>query len=189
MMKKLFVLMMALIMTLSFAACGGDSDDNSSSNDSNTEETIDLVEVTGNGLSFMLPSDIKYAQTSESNGAMIYANEERTVVITVGVLTEAVFTSDDINDDILLVALSAGSGLSDGSLESSRTIEHDNGISVVGFGKGTLPNGVEMNSVIQYFFPADGSGYYAISYLYAVDADSSLEDTIDQVVSSLKVSD
>jgi hypothetical protein len=180
MMKKLLVLIMAMVMTLSLAACGGETDSTAA------EEAIELVEVTGNGLSFNLPDDIKYAKTDDNFGSMLFADEESTTVITLGALTEDPVTSADITDDILLAALSAGSGLSDGSLESSSTMEHDGGTSVVGFGKGTLPNGMEMNSVIQYFFPADGSGYHAISYLYVVDAESSLEDTIEQVVSSVK---
>lgn len=192
MMKKLLVLMMALVMTLSLVACGGDqnstnadSDITPSSSDSNTEKSIDLVEVTGNGLSFMLPADIKYAKTIDNSGSMIFANDENTAVITLGVLTEDSLTSADITDDVLLAVISAGGALSDGSLESSRTIEHDDGTSVVGFGKATLQNGMVMNSVIQYFFPVDG-GYYAISYQYIIDAGNSLEDTIEQVVSSVK---
>ena len=190
-MKKLLVLMMALVLTLSLAACVenntvSDSDITPSSSDSNTEESIDLVEVTGNGLSFKLPADIEYAKTDENFGSMFFTNDENTVVITLGVLTEDSTTSADITDDVLLAALSGGGGFSDGSLESSRTIEHDDGTSVVGFGKGTLPNGMVMNSGIQYFFPKDGGGYHAISYLYVVDAGSTLEDTIVQVVSSVK---
>lgn len=193
MMKKLLVLMMAIVMTLSLAACGGDqnpaaadTDTTPASSVQNTEESIDLAEVTGNGLSFKLPADIKLAKTDDNTGSMIFANDENTAVITLGGLTEDLITSTDITDDVLLAALSAGGGLSDVSLESSRTMEHDGGTSVVGIGKGTLSNGMDMISAIQYFFHADGSGYHAISYLYVVDAGSSLEDTIEQVLSSVK---
>jgi hypothetical protein len=178
-MKKLLILMLALVMTLSLAACGGDQN-------STTSESIDLVEVKGNGLSIRVPADFKYAKTDENIGSMIFANEEKTAVIVLGTLTEDSITSADITDDVLLGALATDSGLSDGSLESSRTIKHDGGTSVVGFGKGKLGNGTVMNSVIQYFFPADDSGYYCIAYLYGVDAGSSLEDTIEQVVSNVK---
>lgn len=194
--KKLQVLMMVLAMTLCLAACGepqnattGDSGSTPSStpSESNTEEPIDLVEATGNGLSIMLPADIKYAKTDDNSGTMLFTNEENTVVVSLGALTEDnSVTSADISNDVLLNALSASGGLSDASLESSNTIEHDDGVSVVGFGKGTMSNGLAMNSVVQYYFPADGSGYYAIGYLYRVDAGSSLEDTIEQVVSSVK---
>lgn len=193
-MKKLLVPMMALVMTLSLAACGGeqnsttvDSEITASSSDSNMEESIDLVENTGNGLSLKMPADIKYAKTDDNLGSMIFTNSENTAVITLGVLTKDSITSADITDDILLAALSGNGGLSDGSLERSQKIKHDGGTSVVGFGKGTLSSGTDVNSVIQYFIPEDGSGYYAISYLYVVDAGSSLEDTIEQVVSSVKI--
>lgn len=194
MMKKLLVIMMAMILTLNLVACGGDqssatadTDTTPSSSDSNTEESIELVEVTGNGLSFNLPADMEYAKTDDNTGSMLFANEESTAVVTLGVMTEDSITSADITEDVLLASLSAGGGLSDVSLESSRMMEHDDGTSVVGIGKGTLQNGTVMNSAIQYFFPADGGGYHAISYLYVVDAGSSLDDTIEQVLSSVKI--
>ena len=194
-MKKLLVLMMALVMTLSLAACGGDKnptaatpattpDTTPSSSAPNTSESIDFVEFTGNGLSFALPIDFEYVQTDENTGGMIFANEERTAVVTVGVKTEDAGTSADITDDLLLAALSAG-GLSDATLNSSGAVEQDGGTSVVGFGKGTMKNGTVMNSVLQYFYPADGV-YHVISYLYAVDAGSSLDDNIELVLSTVK---
>ena len=192
--KKLLVPMMALVMTLSLVACGGeqnsaaaDSEITASSSDSNIEQSIDLVENTGNGLSLKMPADIKYAKTDDNLGSMIFTNSENTAVITLGVLIKDSVTSADITDDILLAALSGGGGLSDGRLERSQTIEHDDGTSIVGFGKGTLSSGTAVNSVIQYFIPKDGSGYYAISYLYVADAGSSLDDTIEQIVSSVKI--
>lgn len=176
-MKKLLVLMMALVMTLSLAGCGGDE----------KEGSVSLVDVTANGLTIKLPNDIKYVITNETNGAMIYANDESTAIITISAMAVDPVTSSDITDDVLLVALTAGGGLSDGALEKSRTIEHeDGGKSVVGFGKGALSNETDMNSVIHYYFPADGSGYHVISYLYVVDAGSSMENTIEQVISSIK---
>jgi len=154
--------MLALVMTLSLAACGGESttaENTPASSDPNTEKSIDLVEVTGNGLSFMLPADIKLAKTDETTVSMLFTNDENTVVITLSVLIEEPVISADMTDDVLSVAVTAGSGLSDGSFERSLTLEHDDGsTSVVGFGKGTLSNGMAMNSVLQYFFPADG-GY------------------------------
>ncbi len=197
-MKKLLVYMMASAMTLSLAACGGEENTTattptntsttaSSSSAQNTSAPIDFVEITGNGLSFALPADIKYVKTDENSGSMIFANDKSTAVITLGVETEDTVTSTDITDDVLLAALSAGGGLSDATLESSGTVEQDGGTAVVGFGKGTLSNGTVMNSVIQYFFPADGSGYHAISYLYAIDGGSSLDNTIEQVLSTVKI--
>jgi len=169
--------MMILVMALSFVACGGDEN----------SKTGDLVEVTGNGLSFKLPADIKHVKTDENYGSMLFTNEERNVVVTLGAMTEEALTSAEITDEFLFTVLSVANKLSDASFESSRTIEHDDGTSVVGFGKGTMSNGREMNSVIQYFFPADGGGYYAISYIYEVDAGTSLEANIEQVVSSVKI--
>lgn len=195
-MKKLLVIMIAFAMVLGLAGCGGEENPTattpdttsfttSSSSAPNTSAPIDFVEITGNGLSFALPADIKYIKTDENNSSMLFANEERTAVVTLGVKTEDAVTSEDITNDVLLAALSAGGGLSDATLESSSTVEQDGGTVVVGFGKGTMKNGTAMNSVIQYFFPSDG-GYHAISYLYAIDGGSSLEDTIEQVVSTVK---
>ena len=211
-MKKLLVLTIALILTLSLAACGEDgnptattpdttsdttstttsattstttSATTSSSSAPNTSAPTDFAEITGNGLSFALPVDIKYVKTDDNSGSMIFVNEENTAVVTLGVKTVDAVTSAHITEDVLLAALSAGGGLSDATLESSGTVEQDGGTVVVGFGKGTMKNGVVMNSVIQYFFPADG-GYHVISYLYAVDGGSSLDDNIEQVLSTVK---
>ncbi len=190
-MKKLLVLMMIFVMTLSLAACGGDEnptattpDTTPSSSAPNTSESIDFVEFTGNGLSFALPADFEYVQTDESTGGMIFSNEDRNAVVTVGPWTEDAGTSADITDDVLLASLTAG-GLSDATLESSGSVEQDSGTAVVGFGKGTMKNGMDMNAVVEFFFPADG-GYHAISYLYAVDAGSSLDDNIELVLSTVK---
>ncbi len=199
-MKKLLVLMMALILTLSLAACGGDKAPTPtapalatpvttpSSSALNTSESIDFVEVTGNGISFALPVDIEYVDTDEATGSMIFANAEKTAAVTLGVKTEDSITSADITDDDLLAALSAGGRLSNATLENSGTVEQDGGTAVAAFGKGTMENGTVMNSAIQYFFPADGGGYHVISYLYAVDAGSSLDlnDNITLVMSTVK---
>lgn len=196
-MKKLLVLSMALIMTLALVACGEDKSSSgitpadtstsapTSANTSNTPSN-DLVEFTGNGLEFALPVDIKYVKTEDVAGSMIFANDEKTAVVTLGVKAEDAVTSADITDDVLLAALSGGGGLSDAELESSGTVEQHGGTSVVGFGKGTMQNGAVMNSVIQYFFPGTGDGYHVISYLYAVDGGSSLDDTIELVLSTVK---
>lgn len=73
-MKKLLVFMMIVTFTLSLTACGEDNnsaaptDTTSSSSVADTSKPDDLVAVTGNGLSFGLPIDIKYVKTDENNG-------------------------------------------------------------------------------------------------------------------------
>ncbi len=196
-MKKILVLMTALVMTLSLAACGGDEGSTEPTSDTitpsssvaDTTKPGDLVAVTGNGLSFALPLDMKYVKTDENNGGMLFANEDRTAVVTVGVKTEDTVTSADITDDVLLQALSAGGGLSDAKLDHSGTVDQFGGKVVVGFGKGTLSNGTVMNSALQYFFPAEGGGYYVISYIYAVDVGSSLDANIEKVMATVKTAE
>jgi hypothetical protein len=186
-MKRLLVLMMMLVLTLGLAGCGGGDASDSASDAGNTPEPNALVEVTGNGLNLSLPADIKYIKTDENNGGMIYSNEERNAVVVISVKTEdAEVSPADISDDVLLTALAGEGSLSDVALDSSDTVEQDGGTYVVGFGKGSLEDGTVMNNVLQYFFPADGGGYYVISYLYGVDAESSLDDTIQEVVSTVK---
>lgn len=82
---------------------------------------------------------------------MYFANVECKVDITLGTLTEGPVTSADMTDDEFVFALTAGIGLSGGTFEKSQTIEHE------------------------------GGAYHYISYLYAVDAGTSLENTIEQV--------
>ncbi len=188
-MKKLLVLLITLAMTLNFVACGGSeaaTDATPSSSDENTSETIDFVEVTGNGLTFPLPADIEYVTTDEATDGMIYANEERTAVVTVSGKIETEATSADITEEDILDSLSAGGGLSDVTLDNYDTVEQDGGTLVNAFGIGTMENGTVMNTAAQYFFTADGSGYHFISYLYVVDAGTSLDDNITATMSTVK---
>jgi hypothetical protein len=202
-MKKLLVLMLALLLTLGLAACGGaeqppGAEDAAGGGDpaaaedaaegedlSDSDDAIGFSTVSGNGLSLEVPADIEYAQTNEASGSVIFADEYTTAVITLGPLKEdSRVTSADITDEVLLSAMSLA--VAGGTLDTSRTVEHDGGVSVVGYGKWTVQDDITLHSVLQYFFPADGGGYYTISYLYVEDAGSSLEDTIDQVISSVR---
>jgi hypothetical protein len=57
-MKKLFLLTMALVMTLSLVACGGET--NTTSEPSKPVETTNMVDITTDkGISMKLPSDLK----------------------------------------------------------------------------------------------------------------------------------
>ena len=183
-MKKLLLVMIVLTLSFSLVACGG-----ADTPDPSTSKSHDLVVTTGNGLSFALPSDIKYVKTDDSNGAMLFANDEKTAVVTVGVKTEDTTTIADITEDVLLQSLSVGGSLSNAKLDNSGTVEQASGTAIVGFGTGTLSNGTDMNSVIQYFFPGDGGGYYAISYLYVVDGGSSLDTSIENVLATVKTAE
>ena len=195
-MKKLLVPIMAVVMTLSLAACGGDAaptyipDTTPSSSAPSTQDSIDFVEVTGNGLSFALPADIKYVKTEDGTGTMLFVNEDATAVVSLGVKIENnSVTSADVTEELLFDGISAGGVLSNATLDNYGTGEQDGGgTAVVAFGKVTMDDGMDMHSDIQYYFTADGSGYYMISYLYAVDKENSLgaDDNIARVMSTVK---
>ena len=187
-MKKLLVLLIALAMALSFAACGGEdapADVNPASSNESMPDSNDFTEFTGNGLSFSLPTDFEYVNTDDF-GSMQFSNEERTQVVTVGTKGEEQITSTDFTDEDLRTVLEGEGALSNVTLESSEMVEQDGGTSLIAFGKGTL-DGTRMISAIQIFFAEDG-GYYPISYLYTADAGTSLEknDNITLVMSSIK---
>ncbi|NLK37668.1 MAG: hypothetical protein GX299_06250 [Epulopiscium sp.] len=48
-----------------------------------------------------------------------------------------------------------------------------------------MEDGTAMYSVIQYFFPTDGSGYQAISYLYPVEKTSSLANNMEDILATV----
>ena len=201
-MKRLLVLMTILTLSLSITACGEDKDSaapvtetassvsgaDSSASVADTSELDELIAVTGNGLSFGLPIDIKYVKTDESNGGMIFSNDERTAVVTVGAKTEENITSADITDDVLLQVISGAGALKGAVLENSGTVEQFGGTAVVGFGKVTMPNETVMKTALQYFFPSDG-GCYVISYHYAVDVETSLDANIERVMATVKIAE
>jgi len=191
-MKKLLVLMMALLMTVSIAACGGDESSASAEPDvtpavseSNPEESVELVEFTGNGITLMVPADFTSTTMDESNGNLSVVNKENPAAITISEKKVDSISSDDITDEVLISSITY-SGMIDGTLDRSSRYENDGGTSVVGFGQGKLDDGSVMNTVIQFYILADGSGYHVVSYLYEVGSDSSLEGTIEQVASSVK---
>jgi hypothetical protein len=78
-MKKLFLLTLALVMTLSLAACGGGTDESS-----NPAKSVTMVDVTTEqGISIKLPSDMPL-QTIQGN--VTYANTETGDVASFGVV-------------------------------------------------------------------------------------------------------
>ena len=181
-MKKLLVLMTALTLTLGLTACQVEINAPPTS-PTNTSDSVELTEVTGNGLVLALPTNFQYAQTNETTGDISFANENATAVVTVGVKIEDSITSKDITDEVILASLG---GEGNAILDSSETMEQVDGRSVVGFGKVTLEDGMVMNGVLQFFFPAEGGSYYVICYLYDVDAESSLEDMIKHILPTVK---
>ena len=187
-MKKWMLILMVLVLAMSLIACGGeDASDpagDPGSSEANSSDTIDLVEVTGNGLALLLPSDIEYLQIDEF-GTMIYSNEDRTEVVSVGAFEEdQVSTSTDITEEVLVGALT-GEGQHEATLDRTETLEHEGGTSTVGFGQVTLQDGTVADSALQYFFPAEGGGYHVISYLYVTEVEDCLADAIEEVVSSV----
>lgn len=189
-MKKLLVLTLALVMALGLVACGNSAPASTSAPAASAEvaEQIEnpFVIVSGNGLSVGMPADIKYVDTSEETGMMVFATDDASAAISFTVKVEDATTPADITEDVLALSLSAGGRLSNVSLDNSGVVEQDAGTSVVGFGKGTTEEGDAMETAIQYFFPADGSGYYAITYMYYSDTANSLADNLELVMSTVK---
>lgn len=179
-MKKLFVLLAALTMVFSLMACAAKPAEAPSQIEN------PFVIVTGNGLSIGMPADIKYVDTSEETGMMVFATDDASAAISFTVKVEDATTPADITEDVLAQSLSAGGRLSNVSLDNSGVVEQDAGTSVVGFGKGTTEEGDAMETAIQYFFPTDESGYYAITYMYYSDMANSLADNLELAMSTVK---
>ena len=94
-MKKLFLLTLALVMTLSFAACGGET--NNSIESSKPVKSVSMIDITTEqGISLKLPSDI----TKQSNNSYANTSTGDNAAFGVSEVEKGVSTADWTQEDI-----------------------------------------------------------------------------------------
>lgn len=201
--KKLLALMLCVTVVMSMTACGGSESDNSSpastveedapEQEAEVEEEDDaavseLVYSEANGVQIALPADLKMADGGVE-GMAIFTNTNQTEYITItGPFTGTTLNPDEFTDEAFAVLLEAG-GYGDVTVDSSGIVDQPDGATTATvFARGSMNGGDVQNIVMQYYFMADGSGNYVITYIYPLD-DIALDDVITEILASVTVAE
>lgn len=169
-MKKLLVVMAALILSFSLVACA--------------EEEITLQSQTISGLTLDVPSD--FGEFSEvADQIKMATNEDSTATITISERVDAQGVTADLWDQETFIA-STLSGFGD-----SQVLEFSNTKTVAGFpavfAHYTAKNAND--AVVEgymYFIYFDDGTYQSIAFSFNKDGDSSLKQNINAIMNSLK---
>jgi hypothetical protein len=162
--------MMALILSLSLAACGG--------------EEITLQSQTVNDLTFDIPSD--FGEFSDLDDQIkVAVNEDGTASITLSKREDAQGTTADLWDEETFIS-AALSGLGDPQvLEFNNTATAVGSPAVFAHYTATNSNDVSVEGYMYFIYYNDGT-YQSIAFSFNKDSDSSLKQNIDAIFVSLK---
>ncbi len=175
-MKKLFLLTLALVMTLALSACSGGTN-TSSQSDSNT---VTMVEVTTEqGISLKLPSDM----TIQDN--LAYANTETADVATFGVIDAGASPlSEYTQEEFLAAELSHYKDIAIKSFENN--IQINGKAALVCKYTFTTEGGAALAGAL--IMVADGSNEYVVSFLHeSKNTDGSLAKNLQTCIDSIVI--
>lgn len=167
-MKKLVALALAVMMTLSLTACGGDP--------------VTLSTKSVNGVSIDVPSD--FGGFTDQGSGMLATNEDTSATIIVGIPVDSGgFGPADLDQDSYRQQIF---GETDVKFITFDNAADCNGIPAV-FANCELTNsnGVDLTVNTWVLFHEDGTTQ-TVSLTYTTGADTSLEENIDAIVSSVK---
>lgn len=169
-MKKLLTLMMALILSMSLVACGG--------------EEITLQSQTVNGLTFDVPSD--FGEFSElDNQVNIAVNEDSTASITLSERVDAQGITADLWDEETFIT-TALSGFGDAQvLEFSNTASAAGSPAVFSHYTAKNSNDAPVEGYMYFIYYNDGT-FQSIAFSFNKDGNSSLKQNINAIMDSLK---
>jgi hypothetical protein len=169
-MKKFLALMMALILSVSLIACGG--------------EEITLQSQTVNGLTFDVPSD--FGEFNDiADQIKMAVNEDSTATITLSERVDAQGITADLWDKETFIE-AALSGMGD-----VQVLEFSNTASAVGspavFSHYTAINASDapVEGYMYFIYYNDGT-YQSIAFSFNKDGNSSLKQNINAIMDSLK---
>lgn len=168
-MKKLLVLILALGMTLSLVACGG--------------EKITLASQTAGGVTIDVPSN--YGDFADDSGMALATDEDSQANIAIGVATDAQgFTPADF-DEATFAALNFPEN-PDIAFETFNNAAEVNGVPAV-YSKCTLTNEANAEVTIHTYvmFWEDGT-LQKVEVTYATGKDTSTETNIDAILKSIQ---
>ncbi len=169
-MKKILVLMMALILSLSLVACGG--------------EEITLQSQTVNDLTLDVPSD--FGEFSEAAAQIKMAkNEDNTATITVSERVAAEGVTADLWDKETFIAnvLTNFGDLEVLEFSNAETAAGTTAVFAHYTGKNSSDVGVEGYNYFLYF---NDDTYQSVAFSFTKDRDSSLKQNLTAIIDSMK---
>lgn len=169
-MKKLLVLLMALTLSLSLTACGG--------------EEITLQDQTVYDLTLAVPSD--FSEFSEvADQIKMAKNEDSTATITISEKVDAQGITADLWDEETFTAnvLAGFNDLQVLEFSNSETVAGASAVLAHYTGKNS--GDVEVEGY-NYFLYYDDGTYQSIAFSFTKDGDSSLEENLTAIINSMK---
>lgn len=184
-MKKLLVLMMTVVITLSLAACGGDAGSaKSATNPSATEATdITLVSKEANYNTMLVPSD--FGEFYDKDGYAVAEGTNASIVVTP--TTETDTNIEAITEDFIVESLAD-------VYSNIKVLAFDNPANIAGVDSvcilytGDSDTTGQNNTVCQIilFFSIDGVNCEQhIVFTYSTDANTSLEAYLADIIESI----
>jgi len=172
-MKKLCLLVLAAVMSLSLVACGGDTKP--------AAETVSLVDITTEqGISMQIPSDMTLQEDT-----LAYMNEETGDNLAFGVAEVGAITVSEWTEADVLVTYQ--SKYPDATVESFENGVDINGMeALVASINLTTPGGSAVTVVLVML--TDGTSDYVVNFTYGRDnADSSLANNLQACIESITI--
>lgn len=186
-MKKLFVLMATLAMTISLSACGGDGGSAKPAADTTAPASseIELVRKEGNYTSLLVPSD--FGEFYDKDGYAVAEGPNSSIVITP--TTETDTDVDDINEEYMVEALSD-------VYSNIKVLAFDNPANIAGVDSvcflftGDSDSTGQNNTICQIimFFSIDGVNCEQhIAFTYNTSENTSLEASLAEILPSISL--
>lgn len=187
-MKKLFVLIMALVMTLSLAACGGGGDP-APNPDTSAPVTsgITLVSTKALNVALSIPSD--FSEFFDNNGFAVTASEDKTGAISITPVAPTTDTLDTITVEYMIEIIGGRlSNIEVLAFENPLTIADNAAVFFQASGD-TDTDGVNRTISYMVFFYQTEDQLYSqqIIFTYSTGANSSLEANLLDIIDSISL--
>ncbi|MDF2654905.1 MAG: hypothetical protein K0R19_1379 [Bacillota bacterium] len=185
-MKKLMVLIMTLVITLSLAACGGSGDSEEPAQDASAPQTSDvtLVSKEANFTALLVPSDFAEFQTVDDGSAIAEGPNSNIVVTNTN---ETDVTIEDMTKDYLV-------GLMGNSYSNIEVLAFENPVTIAGVnaaliqftGDGVTSGKNKTVCYILLFFSLEGLNCEQhVALTYDTGANTSLEANLSEIIESI----
>lgn len=186
-MKKLFVLMMTLVMTLSLAACGGNGEATQPTNDSQAPAASDikLGSKEANFTTLLVPSD--FGEFQDKDGYAVAEGKNASIVVTPTI--EPDVRIENITKDYMV-------DLMGDTYSNIKVLAFDNPVTIAGVdavsfrftGDGNTSGKNKTVCHITLFFSINGQDCeQQVSFTYDTGANSSLEANLTDIIKSISL--
>ncbi|HBL50171.1 MAG TPA: hypothetical protein DDZ65_08005 [Firmicutes bacterium] len=178
-MKKLLVLMMALALTLSLAACGGDNTTPASTSD------ITLVNKVANYTALLVPGD--FDEFSDKDGNAVAKGPNASIVVTPTFPTDT-WIEDVTEDYMLKLLVDTYSNIEVLAFDNPANIAGVDSVSFLSTGdSNTGGKNMTVCQIILYFSIDGQNCEQHLVFTYATGANSSLEANLADILPSIKL--